>query len=212
MTLNLDKLKNLILKWCPNPSTGFDINKSNLRFLKILPWISSTYVIRLFLIIFPFTVIIGLINGFDSYQRIFFNQLGLKPANYGVLLNVIQISRIILLPLVLFIISYFFGKYLDIKSEIKPLITYIFLGCFIGNFIGYWMTDRFMFHFLSLSGDLFLNIFSSIISSFPSAFIDCFVCFFAISVASIRNMNKNNFKTEDKKHVNNLGSSESNDC
>ncbi|MBN1682344.1 hypothetical protein JW865_02175 [Candidatus Bathyarchaeota archaeon] len=141
-------------------------------------------------------------------SNLYFDYMGLRAANYGLYLNIFQISRLFFLPLLLFFVSYFLGKHLDLKAEIKPLITYVFLGCFIGNFFGNLSIKITMIQILNLSDNIFLTIFPSILDSFPLTVNTFSICFSAISIASIRKINKNQLKTIDIKPNNFVGKSE----
>ena len=146
--------------------------------------------------ILPFALIFGVLNGFNPYQKIYIDSIGLKLQDVGLYLSLLNTSRLVFLPLLLFIISYIFGKRLNIEAEIKPIITYLIFGCFIGNFVGYLVVNIVIFNSINISNDLFFNvflsIFNSLFGSLSSIFSIFFVSFSAIAIASLRNIQKNN--------------------
>ena len=186
-----DRLKGWLYRWCPqNPK--FNISKSDLRYIQILPWITSVHAIRIFVMIFTFALVSGTLNGFSPYSRIYIESIGLRVSDMMIQLTLLETAKSLLLPTMAFIASYFAGRRLNIETEMKPIIVYLILGCFIGNFMGYLAVNIALFSSIYLYSDkivkIFLVVFDSFSGGLSSTFTFFFISFSGIAMASLRNM------------------------
>ena len=193
MKTNADRIKGWFYRWCPqSPTPRFSISNISLLYLRMLPWIASVHARRIITMILPLALIIGALNGFYLHHNIYLDSVGLRITDIGIQFLVFDLSRVILLPVMFFIISYLLGKRLNIEAEIKPIIAFLLLGGFIGNFIGYLVANVILFGTIYTTGNLFFNALLSILdslfnslSSLPTLF---FVSFTGMAIASLRNI------------------------
>ena len=211
MKVNKEKIKGWFYRWCPQRPSRFDISTSNLRYIQILPWISSVYAKRIFSMIFVFALLIGALNGFNLHQIVYLDAVGMKIGDVSTQVLSVMFVRSFFLPLLLFTISYIFGKRLNLETEIKPIITYLTLGCFIGNFFGYLAINIFIFNSVYVYSDILFNIFliilDSLYGSLSSTFTVFFLSFSGIAIASLRN-NQTKNQVSTAPHSDSAGSSE----
>jgi len=189
--MNREKIKGWFYRWCPRSPPGFDVSTSSLQRIKVLPWFSSTLSTRVFTMIFIFTLLIGALNGFNQYYFIYSKSVGLRFQDLAPYYLILDLARVVFLPLIIFTASYLIGKRVNLEAEIKQILAYLFLGCFIGHFIGHLAINTIIFSSIYTTRDILLNIFVCVLDGlfggFSSTFSIFFVSFSGIALASLRN-------------------------
>jgi hypothetical protein len=93
---------------------------------------------RIFLGLLPIASAIGIIDGVLPYLQIYILRIlsGATAYDLGVYTAYVNIVKIVLDPIALFVVSYLLGKGTEGGFGLKSAIISTFLGCCIGECIG----------------------------------------------------------------------------
>ena len=193
MTSSVDRFRGWFDKWCPQGPTRFNLADSDLRYIRLYPWIYSENARSIFLMFFSFSLVLGLFIGFSPYMRTYMEATGQGVHDQQMFSLKIMVPRLILFPFIMFIASYILGKRLDIETETRPIIYYLIVGCVLGNLFGHIIMNIYLYatvflpnnlnYDIILAGQYFFKTFSTLFSIFVT-------CFSGIAFASLRNSKK----------------------